>query len=132
MLLVSACSGGNSADIENTAPSSESAAEEVVESESANEPAVEEESSQTEEAAEDTASETTSTEVVESPSEAVEAVETDNSGVEVVEAESEVEAEPMADIGPPPEFTPNLKATDPTTVVLGNGRPQVVEFFAFW
>lgn len=33
--------------------------------------------------------------------------------------------------GPPP-FTEELHATDPSTVVIGAGQPQVVEFFAFW
>lgn len=27
---------------------------------------------------------------------------------------------------------PNLKATDPTTVLLASGQNQVLEFFAFW
>ena len=40
--------------------------------------------------------------------------------------------EEVADIGPPPAFTESLKATDPTNIVLGQGKPQLVEFFAFW
>ena len=35
-------------------------------------------------------------------------------------------------LGPPPAFREELEATDPLTVVLGAGRPQVVELFAFW
>ena len=35
-------------------------------------------------------------------------------------------------IGPPPAFREELEATDPATVVLGAGQPQVVELFAFW
>ena len=35
-------------------------------------------------------------------------------------------------LGPPPAFREELEATDPQTVVLGAGRPQVVELFAFW
>lgn len=38
----------------------------------------------------------------------------------------------VADIGPAPAFSPDLKATDPTSVALGAGQPQLVEFFAFW
>jgi hypothetical protein len=36
----------------------------------------------------------------------------------------------------PPERTPTvregLQATDPGSVVLASGRPQLIEFFAFW
>ena len=35
-------------------------------------------------------------------------------------------------LGPPPAFHEELQATDPQTVVLGAGRPQLVELFAFW
>lgn len=43
------------------------------------------------------------------------------------------EPEPTAvAIGPPPAFREELQATDPATVVLGAGTPQVVELFAFW
>ena len=35
-------------------------------------------------------------------------------------------------IGPPPAFSEEIVATDPQTVALGAGRPQVLEFFAFW
>ncbi|MCJ7566136.1 MAG: hypothetical protein MUO58_01165 [Anaerolineales bacterium] len=35
-----------------------------------------------------------------------------------------------ADIKPTPR--PELSATDPSMVVLASGRPQLVEFFAFW
>ena len=33
---------------------------------------------------------------------------------------------------PPPAFSEEITATDPQTVVLGAGKPQVLEFFAFW
>jgi len=33
---------------------------------------------------------------------------------------------------PPPAFREEMIATDPQTVVLGQGHPQVIEFFAFW
>ena len=43
------------------------------------------------------------------------------------------EPEPTAiAIGPPPAFREDLQATDPATVVLGAGHPQLVELFAFW
>lgn len=49
------------------------------------------------------------------------------------EATSTPEPDPTeVAIGPPPAFSEEMKATDPTTVVLGAGHPQVVEFFAFW
>lgn len=35
-------------------------------------------------------------------------------------------------IGPPPAFREEIIATDPQTVALGQGHPQVIEFFAFW
>ena len=51
----------------------------------------------------------------------------------VEEPTSTPEPEPTAvAIGPPPAFRENLEATDPATVVLGAGKPQVVELFAFW
>lgn len=31
-----------------------------------------------------------------------------------------------------PTPRPELEATDPTTVVLAAGQPQIVEFFAYW
>jgi hypothetical protein len=45
--------------------------------------------------------------------------------------------EPTATTPPsPPSATPtarpNLEATDPTTVILGAGKPTLIEFFAFW
>ncbi len=49
------------------------------------------------------------------------------------EPTSTPEPEPTAvAIGPPPAFREELQATDPATVVLGAGKPQVVELFAFW
>ncbi len=51
----------------------------------------------------------------------------------VEEATATPEPEPTeVAIGPPPAFSEDLKATDPETVVLGAGHPQVLEFFAFW
>lgn len=51
----------------------------------------------------------------------------------VEEATATPEPEPTAvAIGPPPAFREHLEATDPATVVLGAGKPQVVELFAFW
>ncbi len=38
-------------------------------------------------------------------------------------------AEPIA---PPPEPKAGLEATDPSTVMLASGSPQLVEFFAYW
>ena len=35
-------------------------------------------------------------------------------------------------LGPPPAFSEEIIATDPQTVALGQGHPQVIEFFAFW
>jgi len=32
----------------------------------------------------------------------------------------------------PPVPRQGLEATDPATVVLASGQPQIVEFFAFW
>ncbi len=32
----------------------------------------------------------------------------------------------------PPTPRPELEATDPATVVLSTGQPQIVEFFAYW
>lgn len=37
-----------------------------------------------------------------------------------------------SELGEPPAFTEALHATDPSTVVLGAGQPQLIEFFAFW
>ena len=51
----------------------------------------------------------------------------------VEEPTSTPEPEPTeVAIGPPPDFREELQATDPATVVLGAGTPQVVELFAFW
>jgi hypothetical protein len=33
---------------------------------------------------------------------------------------------------PTPTLRPAMEATDPTTVLLGDGTPALVEFFAFW
>ena len=52
-------------------------------------------------------------------------------GEEVAQATEAPEPTEVA-IGPPPAFREELQATDPATVVLGAGHPQVVELFAFW
>ena len=44
-----------------------------------------------------------------------------------VAEEPDVEGEP--EVREPRE---GLEATDPSTVVLASGQPQIVEFFAFW
>lgn len=50
-----------------------------------------------------------------------------------VEPTATPESEPTeVAIGPPPAFREEIIATDPQTVVLGQGHPQVIEFFAFW
>ena len=57
----------------------------------------------------------------------------EQSATAVEEPTSTPEPEPTAvAIGPPPAFREELQATDPATVVLGAGTPQVVELFAFW
>ena len=43
--------------------------------------------------------------------------------------DSDEAAEPIA---PPPEPKAGLEATDPSTVMLASGSPQLVEFFAYW
>ena len=54
--------------------------------------------------------------------------------VEVSEGEAEPTPVPPesapADVKPTPR--PELSATDPSTVNLASGSPQVLEFFAFW
>lgn len=45
---------------------------------------------------------------------------------------TEEPAQEEAAIGPPPAFSDQLRATDPQTLAIGQGRPQVIEFFAFW
>ena len=46
-------------------------------------------------------------------------------------APTSVPSEPApADVKPTPR--PELSATEPSTVNLASGRPQLVEFFAFW
>lgn len=42
------------------------------------------------------------------------------------------EVEPTPDIGPPPNRGDRLHATDPATVSLASGAPQLVEIMAFW
>jgi hypothetical protein len=42
------------------------------------------------------------------------------------------EEEAAADLGPPPAFTEELKASNPEDFVITSGGPQLVEFFAFW
>jgi hypothetical protein len=45
-----------------------------------------------------------------------------------------VTAEPVLPTAQLPRSTidPNLRATDPQGVTLASGKPQLVEFFAFW
>ncbi|MDE0198822.1 MAG: hypothetical protein OXK78_11555 [Caldilineaceae bacterium] len=62
---------------------------------------------------------------------ATEAPEPTATAVEEPTATPEPEPTAVA-IGPPPAFREELEATDPATVVLGAGTPQVVELFAFW
>lgn len=62
---------------------------------------------------------------------ATEAPEPTATAVEEATATQEPEPTEVA-IGPPPAFREDLQATDPATVVLGAGTPQVVELFAFW
>ena len=62
---------------------------------------------------------------------ATEAPEPTPTAVEEPTATPEPEPTAVA-IGPPPAFREDLQATDPATVVLGAGKPQVVELFAFW
>ena len=62
---------------------------------------------------------------------ATEAPEPTATAVEEPTAAPEPEPTAVA-IGPPPAFREDLQATDPATVVLGAGTPQVVELFAFW
>ncbi len=62
---------------------------------------------------------------------ATEAPEPTTTAVEEPTATPEPEPTAVA-IGPPPAFREELQATDPATVVLGAGTPQVVELFAFW
>ena len=62
---------------------------------------------------------------------ATEAPEPTATAVEEPTATPEPEPTAVA-IGPPPAFREELQATDPATVVLGAGTPQVVELFAFW
>lgn len=54
-------------------------------------------------------------------------------------AETEVPDEPTAPpepteegLGPIPQGSPQLRASNPTTVQLAAGEPTLVEFFAFW
>lgn len=55
------------------------------------------------------------------------------------QAEDMAEPEVAAETGPPTadptatvDVSPDLRATDPSTVSLAAGHPQLVEFFAFW
>jgi hypothetical protein len=50
-------------------------------------------------------------------------------------AQTPLATEAQADTAPPgptPTIRRGLHATDPGSVVLASGRPQLVEFFAFW
>lgn len=46
--------------------------------------------------------------------------------------ESPDEAAPAAAPTATVDVSPNLRASDPSTVVLASGEPQLIEFFAFW
>jgi hypothetical protein len=65
----------------------------------------------------------------------------------VENAPEQIAAEPTTEEAAPPavveesagsyelgftEGDPNLKATNPATVNLAAGKPQLIEFFAFW
>jgi hypothetical protein len=50
-------------------------------------------------------------------------------GEDQPDMESDEAVEPIA---PPPEPKAGLEATDPSTVTLASGSPQLVEFFAYW
>ncbi len=50
-------------------------------------------------------------------------------GEDQPDMDSDEAAEPIA---PPPEPKAGLEATDPSTVMLASGSPQLVEFFAYW
>jgi hypothetical protein len=50
----------------------------------------------------------------------------------VVSACSSTVAAPTASAPAAAPVDPKLHATDPTTVKLASGGPQLVEFFAFW
>jgi hypothetical protein len=56
------------------------------------------------------------------------AAATEAATTEVVATEANAEAAPTETRVP----RPNLEATDPSTVTLAAGKPQLVEFFAFW
>ena len=68
---------------------------------------------------------------VEEVAQATEAPEPTAAAMEEPTSTPEPEPTEVA-IGPPPAFTEDLQATDPATVALGAGHPQVVEMFAFW
>lgn len=51
--------------------------------------------------------------------------------VEVAPVEQSGDASASAEDGPPNRGS-QLYATNPDTVVLGSGEPQLVELFAFW
>ena len=72
-------------------------------------------------AVEESASERDAGPQVEQPDKADEPEEAEQSDTAKVEAEAEAK-QPRED----------LEATDPSTVVLASGQPQIVEFFAFW
>lgn len=130
LLLVSACSGPEAESETSSADESAPAAEvQSAEAEPAAEEVTEAEPAEEEVATEEMAEE----EVAETPAEeAVADAEATEPPAEEATAESSEDESATAEIGPPPEFTADLKATNPDNVVLGNGKPQVVEFFAFW
>ena len=54
---------------------------------------------------------------------------TSSEGDDQPDMDSDEAVEPIA---PPPEPKAGLEATDPSTVTLASGSPQLVEFFAYW
>lgn len=67
------------------------------------------------------------------PTAAEQSVEAQTAAEAGVEAESELEAETAPE--PFPELvlgSPEMHATDPSTVQLASGRVQFIEFFAYW
>jgi hypothetical protein len=49
-----------------------------------------------------------------------------------LQAEVPTAAPTATEVDSPREPREGLEATDPATVVLASGEPQIIEFFAFW
>ena len=57
----------------------------------------------------------------------------DDAVAEPAEAEAEAPEEvAVEEAAPPVQVKTAMEATDPSTVQLASGTPQLVEFFAFW